>query len=162
MRFSSTLAASIIASFLALGSLAFAQSATTSLHGTVYDPKGAVVPGATVTITNPATGFTRTVQTDNQGAYQFPELQPATYELSLSAPGFALVKETGIQLLVNTPGTVNVTTQVSGGVITVEVAGSAPMVNTVNAALGHAFDTEQIADLPFEGRDPTGILSLQP
>src|ERR1700676_213158 len=162
MRFGSRLVAVVISTFLALGAMAFAQSATTSLHGTVYDPKGAVVSGATVTIANPATGFTRTVQTDNQGAYQFPELQPATYDLSVSAAGFAVVKETGIQLLVNTPGTVNVTTQVSGGVVTVEVAGAAPMVNTVNAALGHAFDTEQIADLPFEGRDPTGILSLQP
>src|ERR1700730_9506238 len=162
MRSDSWLVAAVVSFFLALSTLAFAPSATTSLHGTVYDPKGAVVSGATVTITNPATAFTRTVQTDNQGAYQFPELQPATYELSVSAPGFALVKETGIQLLVNTPGTVNVTTQVSGGVITVEVAGAAPQATTVNAALGHAFDTEQIADLPFEGRDPTGILSLQP
>ena len=71
------------------------------------------------------------------------------------------MKETGIQLLVNTPSTMNVTMQVSGGTVTVEVASAAPMVNTVNATLGHAFDTEQIADLPFEGRDPTGILSLQ-
>ena len=162
MRSGSWLVAAVIGSFLALSTLGFAQSATTSLHGTVFDPKGAVVAGANVTITNPATGFTRTTKSDNQGGYQFLELQPATYEVTVSAPGFANVKETGIALLVNTPGTVNVNMQVSGGVVTVEVAGAAPMVNTVNAALGHAFDTEQIADLPFEGRDPTGILSLQP
>jgi hypothetical protein len=162
MRSGSRLVAAVIVSFVALGTLASAQSATTSLHGTVSDPRGAVVSGATVTITNASTGFTRSLTSDSQGSYQFLELQPATYELSVSAAGFATVKETGIQLLVNTPGTVNMTVQVSGGVVTVEVAGAAPMVNTVNAALGHAFDTEQIADLPFEGRDPTGILSLQP
>ena len=162
MRSSSWLVAVVITSFLALGTLAGAQSATTSLHGTVYDPKGAVVSGAAVAITNPATGFTRSTKSDSQGVYQFLDLPPATYELAVNAAGFASVKETGIQLLVSTPGTVNVNLQVSGGVVTVEVVGSAPLVNTVNAALGHAFDTEQIADLPFEGRDPTGILSLQP
>ena len=162
MRSSSRLSVAVICSFLAFVTFAFGQSATTSLHGTISDPKGAVVPEATVTIANPATGFTRTMKSDNQGGYQFLDLQPATYDLTASAPGFANVNEKGIVLQVNTPGTVNVNMQVTGGVVTVEVAGAAPMVNTVNAALGHAFDTEQIADLPFEGRDPTGILSLQP
>ncbi|MGA7755521.1 MAG: carboxypeptidase-like regulatory domain-containing protein [Candidatus Sulfotelmatobacter sp.] len=162
MRSRSWRLVALISTLLALGTLAVAQSATTSLHGTVYDPKGALVTGAAVTITNPSTGFSRSTKSDSQGSYQFIELPPATYELGVSATGFAAVKETGIQLLVNTPGTVNVNLQVSGGVVTVEVAGSAPLVNTVNAAIGHAFDTEQIADLPFEGRDPTGILSLQP
>src|SRR5437773_8164880 len=52
--------------------------------------------------------------------------------------------------------------QISAGIVVVEVSGVAPLVNTQNATLGHAFGTEQIASLPFEGRDPTGILSLQP
>jgi hypothetical protein len=161
MRSSSWLVA-VICSLLALGTLAAGQSATTSLQGNVLDPKGAIVIGASVTLTNPDTGFTRTTKSDNQGAYQFLELPPATYELTVKSAGFAAVKETGIQLLVSTPGSINVNLQVAGEVITVEVAGSAPLVNTVNATLGHAFDAQQIADLPFEGRDPTGILSLQP
>ena len=132
------------------------------MRGTVYDPKGAVVSGASIVLANPATGFTRSTKTDGQGVYQFLDLPPATYELTASSSGFAAVKETGIQLLVATPGTVNLNLQVTGGTVTVEVAGTAPLVNTVNAALGHAFDSVQIADLPFEGRDPTGILSLQP
>jgi Carboxypeptidase regulatory-like domain len=142
--------------------IGFAQSATTSLRGTAYDPNGAVVSGASMVLTNPATGFTRSVKTDGQGVYQFLDLPPATYELTASSPGFATIKETGIQLLVSSPGTVNLNLQVAGAAVTVEVAGSAPLVNTVNASLGHAFDSVQIADLPFEGRDPTGILSLQP
>jgi carboxypeptidase family protein len=147
---------------LGLSISAFAQSATTSLHGTVYDPKGAVVSGATLTLTNPATGFTRSTKSDAQGGYQFQELPPATYQMTAAASGFSNVNENGIELLVSTPSMVNVNMQVSGGTVTVEVAGAAPMVNTVDAALGHAFDADQIADLPFEGRDPTGILSLQP
>ncbi len=139
----------------------WAQTATTSLHGTVSDPKGAVITGATVTISNPATGFTRTTKTDSQGAYQFLELPPAKYDVEVSAAGFAKVSQKGMELLVATPGTLNVTVQVTGGTVTVEVAGSAPLVNTVDASLGHAFGADQIADLPFEGRDPTGVLSLQ-
>ncbi len=138
-----------------------AQSASTSLRGTVYDPKGAVVGDATVTLSDPATGLIRSTKSTSQGNYQFLELPPATYNLAVGAPGFATMEQAGIQLLVNTPATVNVKLQVAGGTVTVEVAATVPMINTVDATLGHAFDTQQIADLPFEGRDPTGILSLQ-
>jgi hypothetical protein len=139
-----------------------AQTATTSLHGTVYDPKGAVIAGASVTISNSATGFTRTTKSDAQGGYQFLELPPARYDVTANAAGFSAMKQIGVELLVATPGTLNMNMQVTGGTVTVEVAGAAPMVNTLDASLGHAFGAEQIANLPFEGRDPTGILSLQP
>lgn len=143
-------------------STVFAQSATTSLQGTVFDAKGAVVANASLTLTNAASGFVRNMKSDGQGAYQFAELPPAKYDLVVTASGFAETKVKDIQLLVNTPATVNVDLTVATGVQIVEVSGTAALVNTVNAAIGHAFDTEQIADLPFEGRDPTGILSLQP
>jgi hypothetical protein len=152
----------LLATLICANTLAWGQSATTSLRGTVSDPHGAVVAGAGVTLLNPQTGFSRTGTTDNQGNYQFRELPPATYELTVNAPGFAAIKQTGLQLLVDTPTTSNVTMQVSGGTVTVEVSGSAPLVNTQNASLGHAFGADQIANLPFEGRDATGILSLQP
>lgn len=138
-----------------------AQTATTSLRGTVYDPKGAVISGAVVTVSNPATGFSRVAKTNAQGEYQLLELPPANYEVNVSAQGFATIKQTGVQLLVATPATLDFTEQVAGGTVVLEVQGTAPLVNTQDATLGHAFDTTQIADLPFEGRDPTGILSLQ-
>jgi hypothetical protein len=131
------------------------------LLGTVYDAKGAVVPAATLSIANPATGFSRTTKSDTQGRYQFLELPPAKYDLTVDAPGFATMKQSGIELQVATPATVNITMQVTGGTVTVEVSGTTPLVNTQDATLGHAFGEEQIADLPFEGRDPAGILSLQ-
>ena len=146
---------------MALATLAVAQSATTSLHGTVTDAKGAVVVGAAVTISDPATGLSRSATTGGQGEYQFLELPPATYELTVKATGFATVKEKGVQLLVRTPGTLNVTVQVSGTVETVEVNATATLVNTDDATMGHAFDAKQIEALPFEGREPTSILTLQ-
>jgi hypothetical protein len=148
--------------FLAFSGFAWAQSATTSVRGSVYDPNGAVVSGAMVTLSNPATGFARTAKSDGQGNYQFLELPPASYQLTVSASGFATMKQSGVELLVNTPATLNVNMQITGGTVTVEVAGTAPLVNTQDASLGHAFGANQIASLPFEGRDPTGILSLQP
>lgn len=160
MRSSSWLVV-LIVFVLAFGSFAAAQSATTSLHGTVTDTKGAVMVGAKVTLSDPATGFSRETTTGTQGEYQFLELPPATYQLLVKAQGFANTKETGIQLLVRTPGTVNVTMQVAGGVETVEVNATAALVNTENATMGHAFDTQQIEALPFEGREPTSILTLQ-
>jgi hypothetical protein len=152
---------SLVGFLLAFSALLLAQTATTSLRGTVYDPKGAVVSGATVTITNPATGFSHSVKSDSQGNYQFLELPPAKYELAVDAHGFATMKQSGVELQVATPATLNVTMQVAGGTVTVEVSGTAPLVNTQDATLGHAFGADQIADLPFEGRDPGGILSLQ-
>jgi len=146
--------------FLCLSSSA--QVATTSLHGTVFDENGAVVNGATVVLADPAAGFSRTTQTTQQGEYQFAQLPPSTYVLTTTAHGFATIKQSGVKLLVDTPATINVTLKVAAENVTVEVAGTAPMVNTQDATLGHAFEAEQIASLPFEGRDPTGILSLQP
>ena len=161
MRSGSLLVVLVFTSFLALGTLASAQSATTSLRGTVTDAKGAVVVGAAVHLKDPATGLSRDSMTGGQGEYQFLELPPATYELTVKAQGFATLKETGIQLLVRTPATANVTLQVATGVETVEVQASAAMVNTEDASMGHAFDAQQIQDLPFEGREPTSILTLQ-
>ncbi len=161
MRCSSRVFAIAVGFLFALNIFMQAQTTTTSLRGTVYDPKGAVVTGATVTITNPSTGFTRSEKSDGQGNYQFLELPPAKYDVTVNAHGFATMKQSGLILQVATPATMNLSMEVSGGTVTVEVEGTTPLVNTQNATLGHAFGEEQIADLPFEGRDPAGILSLQ-
>jgi hypothetical protein len=161
MRSGARVVTLLVGFFLAFSTLILAQTSTTSLRGTVYDAKGAVVPGATLTITNPAIGFSRTTKSDSQGSYQFLELPPAKYELAVNASGFATLKQSGIELQVASPATLNITMQVAGGTITVEVSGTTPLVNTQDATLGHAFGADQIADLPFEGRDPAGILSLQ-
>ena len=161
MRIGARVVTRLVGFLLACSALALAQNATTSLRGTVYDAKGAVVAGAAVTLSNPATGFSHTSKSDGQGNYQFLELPPAKYELIVNAAGFAEMRQSGLELQVATPATLNVNLQVTGGTVTVEVNSSAPLVNTQDASMGHAFGEDQIADLPFEGRDPAGILSLQ-
>lgn len=153
MRFVSRLAA-VIAFFLSLGTLAFAQSATTSVHGTISDAKGAVVVGATVTISDPATGLSRTVTTGAQGEYQFLELPPATYELTVKAHGFATVKERGVQLLVRSPATVNVTVEVSGGIETVEVNATTTLVNTEMPRWGTPLMPSKFKLCPLKAASP--------
>jgi hypothetical protein len=139
-----------------------AQTATTSLRGVITDPKGAVMQGATATLINPATGYSRTVKSGNDGVYQFLEVPPATYTLTVTTPGFATMKQDKVILLVNQPATLDITMEVSATKEIIEVTGTAPLVNTQDASMGHAFNTEQVLSLPFEGRDPAGILSLQP
>jgi hypothetical protein len=152
----------VLGCLLALHTLASAQSATTSLRGTVSDAKGAVVSGATATLTNPATGFSRTVKTDDQGSYQFLEVPPATYVLTVSSPGFATIKRENVVLQVSNPAALNVSLQVQASSVIIDVTGEAPMVNTTDATLGNNFNNRQLIDLPAEGRDPVAILSLQP
>ncbi|HYW36525.1 MAG TPA: carboxypeptidase-like regulatory domain-containing protein [Terriglobales bacterium] len=138
-----------------------AQS-TTSLHGVISDAKGAVLPGATVKIYDAQTGFTRTVTSGGDGVYQFLQIPPATYAVTVTAGGFAVMRRENVTLLVNSPATLNFTMQVEGATIKVEVTSEAPQVNTQDASIGNAFTERQLIRLPSEGRDPVSILSLQP
>jgi hypothetical protein len=162
MRSGSRVVTLLVAFLLVFQTLSFAQSATTSLRGTISDAKGLVVADASVTLSNAATGFSRTTKTDGQGVYQFLELPPAAYVLTVEAPGFAKTKRENIVLQVSNPTTLNLSVQVAGSSVVVEVTGEAPLVNTTDATLGNTFDSRQLTDLPSEGRDPASILSLQP
>jgi hypothetical protein len=135
---------------------------TTSLRGTVTDPAGAVVPGASITLTSAEIGVNLTTETNKNGAYQFLEVRPGTYVLTVNASGFAAFKQSGLVLLVSTPTTSDVQLQVASGATTVEVQASTQTINTQDATMGNTFDSKQILALPFEGRDAAGVLSLQP
>lgn len=151
-----------IAVFLLVTPGTYGQTGTTSLRGTITDPRGASVPDATVTITNADIGVTLTTKTDREGAYQFLEVRPATYSLTVVAPGFATVKQSGLQLLVATPVTNNIKLELASVATTVEVAATSQQINTTDATIGSAFNSNLIQALPAEGRDPYGILSSQP
>ena len=162
MRSRSRHLAVLLVTFLSLGTFMLAQSATTSVRGAVTDAAGAAVAGATVTLENSATGYSRTVKTDDQGIYQMLEVPPSTYTLTVKAEGFATTRRENLVLQVSSPATVNMTLQVKGTSVIVDVSGEAPVVNTTDATLGNNFNARQLIDLPSEGRDPVSILSLQP
>ena len=139
----------------------FAQ--TTSLTGTVSDPSGAVIPNATITIVDLATGTQRTVDADNQGRYTMQLVPPGTYKLTAKAPGFTDVVIEKVELLVSQPATVPITfAKLGTTTTTVQVEAAAAQVNTTDASLGNAINNNAIMEVPMFARNVTGLLAMQP
>ncbi|MBC7925884.1 MAG: TonB-dependent receptor, partial [Bryobacteraceae bacterium] len=150
------------AALLLLGTAGLSAQTQTNLTGTVSDPTGAAVPGATITITSVGTTQSREVKSDEQGSYVFAQITPGEYRLLAKKEGFSDVSVQGVRLLVNTPATVNLTFEKVGSTATViEVSADAVQINTSDATLGNSFGTKPILQLPFEGRNVAKILSLQ-
>jgi hypothetical protein len=138
-----------------------AQTSTTSVRGTVTDKSGAMIAGAKVTLSNPQRGFEWSTTTSPAGAYEFLQLTPATYTLTIEAPGFRKSVQTNVELLVNTPATLNATLQVGALSETIEVSAEGSIVNTTDASIGNAFSEHQVKELPLEGRNVPDLLTLQ-
>lgn len=148
----------LVAAFTAVS---WAQIATTSLRGVVRDPSGAVVPGATVSLTNSANGQQLTVTSDAAGAYIFPQLPPASYTIKVTATGFGSQSKFA-QLLVNQPATIDFTLTVQASNTVVNVSAAAQTLNTTDASLGNAMGNSEIQALPSLTRNVPDLLSLQP
>ncbi|MBW4027728.1 TonB-dependent receptor [Acidipila rosea] len=146
---------------LAVPGLLYAQTATTSLRGTVKDSTGALVPGAKVTILSARTGLTKSTISDGEGGYQFLQLDPARFTITVSSSGFADQSKIA-ELLVNQPATVNFTLSVNASSETVNVSAETETLNTTDATLGNAFNNVTIQALPSEGRNVPELLALQP
>jgi hypothetical protein len=140
---------------------AFAQS-TALLRGTITDPQGAVIPSAAVTLSNNSTGFSRATITNPQGEYQFLQVAPGTYKLVVEKAGFTQATRTDVQLLVNTPATLDLRLELGRTAETVDVSAETSAINTVDASVGNAFSEQQVRELPLETRNVVQLLSLQP
>src|SRR6195256_2366976 len=140
--------------------LASGQAAT-SLRGTITDPSGSTVVGAKVVLANSESKTERTATTAEQGGYQFLFVPPGTYSLTVTAAGFRPYKLDAVQLLVNTPATINAQLKVGATGEVVEVTSEAPALNLVDASLGNSFNQTQVQDIPLEGRNVPDLLSLQ-
>ncbi|MEP6850912.1 MAG: TonB-dependent receptor, partial [Acidobacteriota bacterium] len=141
----------------------FAQG-TTGVHGTVQDKNGATVPGATVTLSNPETGFTRSIVSDANGSYNFAGLQPATYRVEVTASGFKKLVNNGVKALVDSPNELNLSLEPGDVSAVVEVTSNTieAVVNTQDASLGNNFEPRQITQLPTDLRRVADLLTLQP
>ena len=137
----------------------YAQSS--SLSGVVTDETGGVLPGVEITILNEANGLQRTVLSNDEGLYVFPQLPPGSYTLAAAQPGFELVTIEGITLLVNTKIDLPVKFDVEALTESVTVSAAARQLNTTDASVGNAFGTKPIGQLPLNARNPAGLLSLQ-
>ncbi len=141
---------------------ALAQTETGMISGTVTDPSGAVVSGATVTITNTATQAKRTTTTNATGAYTILNLPPASYELDVSAPGFAQSK----QLVTVTVASQNALSvrldlaQAAGVTVEVSAGLGAVQVETQSSELSQMVDRQQVSELPSLTRNPYDFVAL--
>lgn len=140
---------------------AFAQNATTSLRGIVKDPSGALVPGATIKLDAKAIGLHLTAASKSDGVYQFLQIPPAKYTITISAPGFG-EQTKAAELLVNQPATINFALTIKSSDTVVDVTSGAETLNTTDASLGGTANNAMIQALPSETRNVPDLLSLQP
>src|SRR5438445_9110409 len=120
---------------LSIGAIG-AQVSTGEITGAVTDPSGAVVSGATVTLTNPATNSQRAVRSNSAGVYDLPALPPGAYNLKVEMQGFATQVRNGIELQVGQVAGIDVTLRVGNVSEVVEVAGGAPLLQTESSDIG--------------------------
>lgn len=139
-----------------------AQSGTTSIAGRVTDALGSVVPGATATVTNVATGVPRTTVTNDSGLYQLTALQPGLYDLTVALAGFRTASFAKLQLRVDTQVRQDVQLSIGELTETVAVVAESPLINTADASMGNAMSEQAIRNLPAEARNVVHLLSLQP
>ena len=152
--------ASLLIPLLAFPLYLIGQSST-SLHGVVKDPSGAVVPSAKVKLLNPETKFQRETTTNGSGEYQFVQIPPGHYQLTVTAEGFRVYEQSGLEVLVNTPATANVKLAIGNKDESISVTSEAAAINTSDASMGTPFNESQIKALPLEGRNVVDLLSLQ-
>ncbi|MDT5060096.1 MAG: hypothetical protein QOH63_555 [Acidobacteriota bacterium] len=140
-----------------------AQTGTSSVRGTILDPQGGAVAGATVTLTNTEKNFTRSQVTNEEGVYAFNAVPPGKYRVEAEATGFKKVAISDIQALVDTPTDVSVKLEVGNvsEVVTITSGTEAPL-NTADATIGNTFESRRIEQLPLNARNVVGLLSLQP
>ncbi|MCX7640286.1 MAG: TonB-dependent receptor [Pyrinomonadaceae bacterium] len=127
----------------------FSQTTTASLSGVVTDEKEAVIPGATVTVRNVQTGFTRTLVTDSEGRYSFVNLPIGQYELTVEAQNFSKYVQSGIVLLVNQNAVVNVALKPGPIQETITVTENASLLNTSTPEVSTRFDERRLSELPI-------------
>ncbi|MGH9685984.1 MAG: carboxypeptidase regulatory-like domain-containing protein [Candidatus Acidiferrales bacterium] len=153
----------VAALFACHAPLLMAQSSTTGgLAGTVTDPSGAVISGATVTITSLGTGQTRTVTTDANGSYKFNQLQPGNYSVTFSASDFKSLEVPSITVSITETGVVNRSLQVGEQTQQVTVESTTQRIQTTNATVGTLVGSKTVTTLPLSSRNYTNIIDLSP
>jgi hypothetical protein len=150
-----------VAIVLAAGHVAWAQTGTATLQGTIVDEQNAAIPGALVVVTGKATGLTREVVSGSDGAYQVTALPPGEYDLRVELTGFKVSTAESVRLSVDSTQRLDVTLQVGGLEESVQVISEMPIINATDASLGNVIGESQIKALPLEARNPVGLLSLQ-
>ena len=152
----------LFAAALLLPASAFAQFDTATVLGAVKDSSGAVIPGATVTLKNVATGITATAVTGADGGYQFLNVRIGTYTVRAELQGFSAAEAKDVAVTVNARQRVDLALAVGNIGETVEVTGASPLLETDSSERGQVIAKEQIVNLPLNGRNYADLALLSP
>ena len=156
-----SIAVALLVLVFAVSSWAQTTVGTGSITGTVTDPTGAVVSGAKVIITNTGTGQALNLAANAGGAYASGPLDPGTYKVQVSAKGFSSVSET-ITVEVGNTASANIKLQLGQESQVIEVQASTVAVNTEQAEVQGVLNSDQIANLPVNGRNFLDLAQLEP
>src|SRR5258707_2429398 len=143
---------------------AWGQAGTSTVRGVVKDPQGNVVAGATVSLTNSATNFSRTATSTTDGVFSFEQIPVGDYRMEVTATGFKKAIVTTVHALVSRVTPVDVALEVGNVSETVTVISNAAenLMNRDDGTLGNNFVNQQITQLPLEARSPLALVTLQP
>jgi len=147
---------------LLMGLPLFSQINTGRLLGTVTDQTGGVIAGAMVTVTNSQTGVARNLVADDAGEYNAPNLTPGMYTVKVTANGFQTFERQNIELGVGQDARIDA--QLTPGQVTqtITVSEAAPLLDTTSATVQGTINTENIVDIPLNGRNYQNLLQLRP
>ena len=147
---------------LALGSFGYGQIITSSIVGHVTDTSGAVVPGATIVITNQGTSIAVQAVTDSAGTYAVTNLYAGVYDVQVKKEGFDVVRITRVNVLASQTVRQDVVLKVGSIQEAVTVSGEAPLVHTDSMNVAGEITTEQLSDLPVAIQSVDTFLTLAP
>ncbi|HEX3572708.1 MAG TPA: carboxypeptidase regulatory-like domain-containing protein [Acidobacteriaceae bacterium] len=142
--------------------LLHAQSDNSSVSGTINDLTGAVLPRATVTVTNEATHEARTATSNNGGSYTVTNLPPGSYTVRVEAQGFETFVQSHNHLEPSIGMQVNASLRVGNAATTVNVIANANVIQTQTAAVGQLVTQQQVQSIQLNGRDPIYLAQLEP
>jgi len=148
---------------LSLSVMAAAQTSRGIVSGSITDPSGAVIPGASVTLTNIATAVSRSTTSNDEGFYRFDAVDLGTYQVTLSASGFGTIEKTNIVVNANQTSTIDAQLTPGGQNITIDVFAETGVVLQTEAPVrGGNISPRQVTELPFAGRNPVALALTLP
>lgn len=143
-------------------SAVYGQSVDTAIQGSVLDPDGGAIAGATVTITQPSTGLAHAVVTSPEGAYEIRYLVPGEYTVEVHLAGFQGERQSGVVIQLGQQARIDFRLKVSAVQETVEVNAGVPLLQTENATIAGVVDQERVTTLPINGRRFDDLAVLTP
>jgi len=144
------------------GAWAQSQAINGTIRGRVADPNGDAVPGASVTILNAATGFTKTAESGTDGYYVFPNLPLGTYTVTVKKDGFSSLKASNVTVEAGKVAVIDAPLKLASVATEVVVTGGAPIVEPNKVNIGRTIDTREVENLPLPSRNPYNFILFQP